>query len=491
MDSKSKKWLVGIFLGVLLLRLILAFSNGGFTYESYFHLRQVESIKETGFPNYDDELSFGGRHYRFLPLFHYLIAFFSLFLPLEFAAKFIPNILISFLTVIAYLIAGKITRDKHAPLFSAFIVGLLPILFKTNSFTPETLFLPLIFLCIYSFLNIDRSKFQFIYVISFLLVSLVSSATFLLIIGFVIYLVLSFLEGKKTPNSELELILFSLVFFIWTQHLFFKNLLLEQGVRFIWQNIPVQIIQQYFPKLSLLQVILLVSIIPFLIGVYVVYRSLFKLKTTKSFLLISLVVSTSTLAWLRLIKIELSLAFFGISLALLFASFYEEIVQFIQRTKISHLQRKISVFVVIILFLSMIFPAVNTSISQDIPSLTDLLAFQWLKENVPENSTVAALLEEGHLITYYGQKKNIIDDQFGLVEDIESRFSDLGDIFTTTFHTHAVGLFDKYEINYIVFSERAEENFLFPNFQYITPECYERVYDEGLKIYKVKCGLGS
>lgn len=491
MDLKQKKWLIGIFLLILLLRLALAFSNEGFTYESYYHLRQVGHIAEKWYPDFHDQLSFGGRDHRFLPGFHYFVAFFSSFLPLEFVAKLVPNLLVSSLTIIVYLISGLITKNKTGQLFSAFIVGLLPILFKTNSFTPEALFLPLIFLCIYSFLKIEERRFQYVYVISFLFVSLISSATFLLVIGFLIYLVLSFLEGKKNSQPELEVMLFSFVFFIWIQFIFFKNLLLEQGVKFVWQNIPLQIIQQYFPKFSILQAIILVSVIPFLTGVYVVYRSLFKFKTTKFFLLISFVISTSALAWFRLIKFEFSLAFFGIILAILFSSFYEEIIIFISRTKAAHLQRNFTVLVFTLLFLSMIFPAIATSSAQEIPSSLDITAFKWLEDGIPDDSKVAALLEEGHLITYYGKKKNVMDDQFGRIDNVENRFSDLGDIFTTNLQTHAVGLFDKYSVNYIIFSDNAKKKFRYSNFQYITAECYERVYDEGLKVYKIKCGLES
>ena len=68
----------GIFLAVLLLRLVLAFMIPEFTYESYFHLRQVEHIVETGLPFYQDQLSYGGRELAFLPFFHYLAALFGL-----------------------------------------------------------------------------------------------------------------------------------------------------------------------------------------------------------------------------------------------------------------------------------------------------------------------------------------------------------------------------------------------------------------------------
>ena len=87
MEIKEKQWLLIIFIVILVTRLILAFSTPNFTYDSYFHLRQVEEIKETGLPNYQDELSYGGRVLRFLPLFHYTMAFLSMMIPLEIIAK--------------------------------------------------------------------------------------------------------------------------------------------------------------------------------------------------------------------------------------------------------------------------------------------------------------------------------------------------------------------------------------------------------------------
>ncbi|MBI2665042.1 hypothetical protein HYX12_00280 [Candidatus Woesearchaeota archaeon] len=81
--KRTNKILLGIFLVTLLTRLTLAFIVPNFTYESYFHLRQVEHIGQTGLPLYQDGLSYGGRELVFLPLFHYLAAFFDLFLPLE------------------------------------------------------------------------------------------------------------------------------------------------------------------------------------------------------------------------------------------------------------------------------------------------------------------------------------------------------------------------------------------------------------------------
>lgn len=489
MRIKPRTWLLIIFLTALTLRLTLTFTVSNFTYDSYFHLRQVEEITSTGTPLYHDSLSYGGREIIFPPLFHYFMSFFDLFLPLELAAKLIPNVLMASLTLIIFLISKKWTKDDQAALFSAFVVGFLPALYFTNDFTPITLLLPSIFLAIYAFLNIERKIFLWLYMIIFLIASLTSSATALLLIGFVIYLLLTKIEGAKIKKAEVELILFSLFFFIWTQFLFFKNVFLEEGISFIRQNIPSQIIMEYFPKISIAEAAILVSIIPFVAGVYVAYRSLFQLNDKNSFFLISLVISTTLLAWFRLIQFNLSLIFFGIILCILFASFYKDMTNYIKKTKTVRLQKMIPYILVILLLITMLPSVMAASFNQETPLDEEIRAFQWLKENTPSESTVLSLLEEGYILTYYGQRKNIMDKQFGLIEDAETRFKDLDHLFRTQVQTSALDLLDKYNIKYIILTSHGKERYKISTFKYLDSKCFERAYKEETKIYKVKCAL--
>src|SRR3989344_6802331 len=129
----------GIFLAVLAIRLVLAFTIPEFTYESYFHLRQVEHILETGLPFYQDPLSYSGRELAFLPFFHYLAALFSLFVPVTLVAKVLPNLLTALLVPITYLISKKISEHETGSSIAAFIAGFLPILYFTNGFVVNTL----------------------------------------------------------------------------------------------------------------------------------------------------------------------------------------------------------------------------------------------------------------------------------------------------------------------------------------------------------------
>jgi len=491
MQRKVKYWLIAILLITLATRLILAFTTPNFTYESYFHLKQVEEITATGLPLYEDPLSYGGRELIFLPGFHYFMAFFDIFLPLELAAKIIPNILLSLLVIIIFLISKKITNNNTAALLSAFITGFLPILFQTSSFTPESLFLPLVFLTIYAFIRIKEKKYLTIYIISFLALSLISSATILLLIGFGIYTLLSLLEGKKTSKSENELIIFSLFFFVWIQFLFYKNTFLTEGVSFIWQNVPKQIIQLYFPTLPVLQAIVLVSVIPFLAGIYVVYQSLFELKGQKAFLLISFAISTTLLTWFRLIQFRLSLAFFGLILAILFASFYKDLLAYLQKIRVTKINKYILPTMIIVFLLTMIFPAISTSLKQNTPTDEQIIAFQWLEENTIEKYGVVALLEEGHLITYYGKRKNLMDDQFHLIKNTEKRFQNLNSLFVTKFETQALGILEEYNIKYIILTPKAKAKYDIKKLGYYSGKCFDKIYDQETRIYLVECILGE
>ena len=411
--ERNTKILIALFAGVVFIRLVLAFSMPTFTYESYFHLRQVDHILDEGLPQYYDGFSYGGREMRFLPFFHYFMAFFGLFLPLEIVAKIMPNLLISSLVITSYLISRKIFHHETGALLAAFIAGFLPILFHTNSFIVTTLFVPLTFLVIYAFLNLQERaekdhppKYLYFYMVSFLFLSLTSPLAALLLIGFGIYILLSLLEGKKINRAEIEIMFFSLFLFLWVQFLFFKESLLEEGWSFLWQNVPSGIIAQYFPKFSLAEALVLVSIIPFLAGAVVVYRSLFQIKNQKAFLLISLVIAATLLTWLRLIRFRQSLAFFSVILAILFSSFYLDLEKYFHKTKLAQYQRYLLPTILSLLLISTVLPAINAALLQERPSEEEIGAFRWLWENSPVDTVIVATLDEGHLITYYAQRKN-------------------------------------------------------------------------------------
>ena len=109
-----------IFLVTFVFRTYFAFQTPEFSYNSYFSLRQIEHIEETGFPLFHDDLSFGGRTFLFPPLFLYVLSFFSLIFNASFIAKVIPNLLASLIIFPIYLSAQHITKKRIISLMGAF-----------------------------------------------------------------------------------------------------------------------------------------------------------------------------------------------------------------------------------------------------------------------------------------------------------------------------------------------------------------------------------
>jgi hypothetical protein len=417
------------------------------------------------------------------------MAFFGLFLPLEIVAKILPNLLLALLVPIVFLLSERITKNETSSLLAGLTAGLLPILYYTNRFVPETLFLPLVLLLIYFFLRIQEKKFLWGYIGLFLVLSITSPATILVIIGLGVYLLLYYLEERKVQPEEIELMLFSLFSFLWIQFLFYKNLLLAGGSSFLWQNIPRAILENYFPQLSLISALLLVSVVPFFAGIYVVYTSLFKIKNRNMVLLISLAIATSCLAWLRLIKFDLALAFFAVVLAILFGSFYYTLNEYVLKIKWFRNGILLLILTLLILLITMVPLSLGVALQQDTPSDKEILAFQWLAINVPSDEAVASSIEEGHLVTYYGNHSNFMDDQFSLIPDVEKRFKDNIDLYTTKFQTVALSITDKNNLKYIVLTPTSKSKYELNNLNYLTSDCFKRVYDDEVKIYQVKCEL--
>ena len=489
MNKRTVTFLTLIVLFTLALRLIFAFTTPNLTYDSYFHVKQVEHVTQTGQPLFNDPLSFGGKEVRFLPFFHYLMALFNLILPIAILTKLIPNILLATLPILTFLIAKQLTNNDNASLVASLVTALLPILFITNTFTPLTLVFPLAFLAIYSFLKIKETKYLYTYLVSFIILSFTSSTTFLILMGFGIYLLLSVLERKKIKKSEIELILFSVFFFLWAQFIFFKDAFLKEGVGFIWQNIPTEFIIDYLPKPTIPEALVAVSIIPFIAGVYIVYRSLFSSHNQKAFLLISLVVSTTLLSWAGLIEFQSALIFVGLIISILFAFFFQDWQQFLQKTRFAKKKKLFSIILVIVLIASMIPSLISTATAQTTPSEEDMATFVWLKDHTPKDATIVALLEEGHLITYVSQKKNVMDNQFHFIDNINERFLDITAVYTTQFQTDVLQIFDKYQADYLVVTPLAKEKFNLENIPYISRDCFTKIYNEGTWVYLVRCEL--
>ena len=489
MERRSAFTLLALIIVVFVLRLVVAFSIDGLTYSSYFDVRPAQTIATQGYPEWHDVYSYGGREIRFVPLYHYLVALPSFIIDVESSAKIISNLLYALIPLFVFLIARVLTQDEESSLVAAGVSAVLPILFTPNAAGPESLFFVLVLVCIYMFMRSEKPNYLYYYGLFFLLLNFTSSLAILLVVGFVVYLALTAVEGKRIKREQVDLIIFSFFFYVWLQLILYKDHFLNKGIAFVSQNVPSEALSNYFPSISITSAILLIGIVPFLAGIYVVYKSLFELKSRRLMLLISLVVSTTLLAWLKFIPFELSLSFFGLILSILFGVFYKDLVSFFRKTKISSRHLWFKIVILVILVVSMVPLSISSAVTQSIPTREERDAFEWLSHNSSPGEGVLALVEEGHLVSYVSKRSNMMDEEFLLAEDVDTRFADLQTLFTTPFQSSALELLEKYNIKYIVLTPRAKDHYEIHDLPYRTTDCFERIYKVETKIYRVTCLL--
>lgn len=487
MNEKTRNYqlLLGIFvLLILILRLYYGFQTPNLTADSYFELRQAESIRNTGLLLYDDDLSFSGNYHENSPLYYYLLALFSLLFPIILAAKFVNAVLASLVIIPIFLITKELTNNKTA-LIMSFFSGFIPLFYSATINTLGSLSLSMIlfFLTIFYFMKLEDHKNLSKYLISLILLVLTTPFSLILILGFIIYTVMLKLENIKIKIEETETMIFSTVFILWGNFLTFKNAITTHGFGVITQNIPTEIIKSYFQQVSFFEIIFSISIIPLILGIITIYHTFARRRIKKNFLIISFVISLFILLWLKLFSFQQGIIFFSFILFILASKGFQISTSYANKIK-GKISRVYIPLIIIILFLTTTLPTIKVA-SKKIEGY-DIKAVEWLK-NTPENSTILGNLEEGNLISYFGNRRNVIDTNFLLAQDTSQRLKDVEIIYKTPFKTTAIQLLNKYEVDYILLTEKSKEKY--GELTYVNDPCFELVYDKKTKIYKSECKI--
>ena len=499
--SLKKLWnapfiLMLIFLITLAARLYFSFSTQYLDINAYFAVRQVEHIRETGFFLTYDPLSYGGRLQSFSHLFYYLLAFFRLFLPDFFVYKVLINIFASSLIFVTYFLSMEITqKKKEASFFASFVSGFIPIFFsKTfNNVSFYSLIIPLTFLLIYFFVKVEHSyKYVPYFLVTIALLRLSHPSAFLLTIVLVVYLIFIKVENVKVNRAEVELTLFSLFVIMWSLFITFKKAFLIHGQQVIWLNIPDQILSSYFKELSFFEIFSGIGIMPFIFGVYIIYKNIYVEKNKIVFLLSSFAITVFLLLLLKLIELETGLMFLGAILSILISKFYSLFFSYLEKTRISRFKFIFITGIILLFVVTSVIPSFYYAMSDLGNSLkkNELESLVWIKENTAKDSIVLSSVNEGHLINYFSERANVADSNFLLVKDANQRAEDIKTVYTTGFETESVRLLNKYNINYVYFSDRIKKEFNIKAFESGKYEnCFKLVYDKQVKIYESICNL--
>jgi len=161
--------------------------------------------------------------------------------------------------------------------------------------------------------------------------------------------------------------------------------------------------------------------------------------------MMSFALATGILLWFNLIQLQTGLFYLGSILILLFIEFLIAFMRYLRKTKFDHYRHLFLTGLFIVVAITSGFPTFTFSQQelQNVPSdvLIETLTFL---EDQPAG-TVLGAVNEGNLIVRQTNKKNLIDDDFLLIQDSRDRIKDAQFIYTTFSETGALELIEKYK----------------------------------------------
>ena len=482
MKIKSSAFLILIIVLALIFRFYFTFSNENFSSDdSYFHLRLVDHIIDKKIPLMKDDLSYSGNKIIYPQFFHYLLALFSFTLVYT---KIITALLIIFLVVIVYLISKKITKDKNAALFTAFLASFIPIEIKTNlnQVSIYAFIIPLVLLMFLALMNLDNKKYFNLFLVLSFILPLVHPISFIFILSLFFYIILANTESIKITRIKKEAILFTFFLILLINFLIYRNVFLQHGLKIIWQNIPNNLFNEYFKDLNVLEILYLTGILPIALGILGIYFGL-KRKDNQIVLMASAILAVFLLISLKLLNLSIGVLFLSIFLTITSSLTIARFNEYLDLTKFRKFKTIFNiVFILLILILTIIpsYFVAKSLLNYD----KEIETFTWIKENTPNDSVILAPLELGNILTSISERKNVADNNFLLAPNPEERITDINIAYQTFSKIEAFDVIKKYKINYILFDDYVKKKYNIERLLYIDDKCFKEVRND---IYKVTC----
>ena len=475
MNKKSFRILTVIFLLSLAFNLYLGFSSPYLNNaDSYFNIRIIDNIKNTGLPITYDELSYGGRPVITEPLFHYLFALLS-FIPYYF--KIFPALLISSLVIIVYFISKEIINDETSSLLTSLLSGFVPIYSNVliNQFTPYSLVLPLMAFIILCFMKLENKKYLIWFLASSFLLAFIHTSSFLLLFILLFYILLMNSEDMQITKLKRETLVFTFFLILFINLLVFRKVFLQYGFDTIYGNNPVK------HTFDVLKNIYIIGIIPLFLGITGLYQGFFRLKKEPIILISSMILSIFLLLLLNLLDISTGLLFLSFGLVVASSLTIRNFFVYLEKTKFNHLRKfAISLFIFFIIML-LIIPA-YFNYNKEFNNLDD---FHWFKANSGYSDVILTPLSYGHIVTYFSDRKNVIDGNFFLAPDPDKRYYDVNLIYSGWSYNKALELLHEYDVKYIYIGEDVKKLYNIQDLKYIQDgTCIRKIKES---IYEVIC----
>lgn len=380
-----------------------------------------------------------------------MIAAFSFIMPIALATKIIPAILASLLVFPTYLLSNALTKNKTFSIISAAIASITPFFFAqtTNHLSSLSLSIPLLYFLLYLWTQSPKHLNWFLGLAAFFI--FLTPLSLLFVATLAVYFALCAIDKIQLKPADYELGLLTIALTLWAHFLFYKEALLTHGLGIIWQNIPLELLGQYYSDTNILSIIFSLGILIVPLGIYAIYKYAIQTPKKEDTLLFSLAIVSFICLWLKLLPLNTALTLLGITFTILLAHSLTSINEFIKSTKIKK-HTTIAMFgMVFLLTITTAYPAYTLSKEEITTTITDndFLALEALKHLSPENSRIISPPNFGHYITGIANRKNIIDTEFILQKNINERYEDITKLYITSSEIEALTIFEKYNATHL------------------------------------------
>lgn len=474
--------LILICTAFFLFKLSLANQTPYFTFESYSHLRQANSIHETGLPLLNDELSYQGRQNLIQPLYHYLISFGY--------EKIITNLLIIIASIVVFFLSKELTKDNTLSLIAAIVSLFIPISMNVSNITldPVVLALPLSLFFILSFFRFAEWGLIPI-LLSYGLLLMTSNISVVLLVGMLAHLALQKIQNVRPSKKYVEITLFLAFFTIWIFAITIKDSFALQSVKIIWQNIPTQEINKYYSGFDIAAIITAIGVIPLMFGLIGLNKTL-STKNKNALFITSLTIIFFTLSILRIIPLTTALLFLGFFTTILTSIGLKSVQEYFETTRLNIVYKFGIILLILIFSITTFIPILSTALEaqNNIPNEDYINALEFIKEDVKIDETILSNPYEANFIMYYTNRKTYFDNNYQF-SNAQERYDNALLIYKQNSPVTQIRILEQENINYIFLSNETKNFYEIDTLNLERTTCIIPVYQSAVLIYENECKI--
>jgi hypothetical protein len=451
-------------------------------------VRNVEHIRETGWPLRDDPLSVTGHARITNPAFAYLLAIVSFATPL--AYKLLPNLFMVLLLIPVYFLTRRITKSSIAAIVAVILAGTGPIMFASHLATPNAAPLALFLILTILAMLYDIEKHLFALIFCAIALAFLHPLIFVLVIALFIMIVLLRVEGFGIDDRINELFFFTLLLAVWFYVLVYKKALFAFGIKTLWQNLPAEYFSASFGNATLLAVLYGLGIVTFLFGALGIYQALFESRERLSYAIVAPIIAITLLLAFRLIPLSSGIMALTPLLSIMAAYGIMTSGEYLRHTKTPWIVYPLAVILIIFFMFSAVVPAlVNAHRElQNAPTQEEASAYRMLGSLLPDGAVMVTTVHEAGAVQYFSHHATVTDDDFLLVHNSNEFANDIDAVYTGRFAVNIVSKVEKLHGTHVLFSNDAAAQYARDRLLIDENACISSIpIDESTRLYTINC----